>query len=143
MEWGLDRETFGGARSSLGPRDREGRDRFANRFKEKLKKLVSLFPVPWARAANALSVPWELWATIFVFPPIGLLDEVIARLSSFKGEGVLIAPLRPGAPWFTNLLDRAKEHMSLPQSLVLSQETSRGRMFHPNPSIFQLQGWKL
>ena len=142
-EWGLDIATFGLVWASLGPQDQEGCDLFANRFNAKLKKFVSPFPDPWAQATNALSIPWDHWDSIYLFPPIGLLDEVVARLSTYKGRGVLIAPLFAGAPWFTNLLDRTKEHMSLPPTLILSQETSRGRVYHPNPSIFQLQGWKL
>ena len=142
-EWSLDMVVFTVVWSRLGPKDQKGVDILANRFNAKLRRFVSPFPDPWAIATNALSIPWGQWKAIFAFPPIALLDEVIARLNSYKGEGVLIAPLWPAAPWFPNLLKRAREHMSLPSSLTLSQETSRGRVFHPNPSIFQLHGWKL
>ena len=128
--------------SRLGPKDQEGVVILATESTPKFN-VLSLPQEPWAETSYALSVPGGQRKAFFAFPPIGLLDEVTARLSSFKGEGVLIAPLWPAAPWFPNLLNRAREHMSLPPSLTLSQETSRGRVFHPNPSIFQLQGWKL
>ena len=139
-EWSLDSATFQWLQDRCGP---FCCDLFASRFNRQLQAFVSPFPDPLALGCNALSLPWDQWDSIYLFPPIPLLHEVVARLSSFQGRGVLVAPLYAAAAWFPNLLRRARSHSRLPSSLVLSQVTSRGRVFHPNPSIFQLQEWRL
>ena len=139
-EWSLDPETFRGIWNRHGP---FACDLFANRFNTQLENFLSPFPDPLAQGTNALSIAWDQWDTIYLFPPVPLLHEVVARLSSYQGRGVLIAPLFPASAWFPNLLLRSKEHSRLPPSMSLSQETTRGRVFHPNPSILRLQEWKL
>ena len=61
----------------------------------------------------------------FFFLPFSLFHKVIARLSSFKGKGILFAPSFPEAPGFPYLLRRSKGHARLPSSMSLSQVTSR------------------
>ena len=61
----------------------------------------------------------------FFFLPFSLFHKVIARLSSFKGKGILFVPSFPEAPGFPYLLRRPKGHPSLPSSMTLSQVTSR------------------
>ena len=139
-EWSLDPITFKKIWDKHGP---FGCDLFANRFNRQIQNFVSPFPDPLSQGTNALSIPWDQWESIYLYPPIPLLHEVVARLSSYPGRGVLIAPLYAAAAWFPNLLRRSKGHSRLPSSMALSQVTSRGRVFHPNPSIFQLQEWKL
>ena len=95
-------------------------DLFANRFNTQLDNFVSPFPDNLALATNALTIPWDRWESIYLFPPIPLLDEVVARLASYRGRGVLIAPLFAGATWFPNLLHRARAHVRLPDTLTLS-----------------------
>ena len=49
----------------------------------------------------------------------------IARLSSFKGKGIIFAPSFSEVYWFPYVLRRSKGHASLPSSMTLSQVTSR------------------
>ena len=142
-EWMIDPVIFQLVWGRYTPKRVKGCALFDTRFNNQLENFVSHFPVAQAVAFNALSIIWDRWDAGFLCPPIPRLDEVMSRLMLYKGGGVLIAPMFAGAPWFTNLLGRAKEHMSLPVSLTLSQGTSRGRVFHNNPSRFQLTAWKL
>ena len=138
----IDPVTFQLVWGRYAPKGVKGCDLFATRYNNQLEDFVSPFPDAQAVGINAFSIPWDRWDAVYLFPPIPCLDQVMARLIEYKG-GVLIAPMFTGAPWFTNLLGRAKEHMSLPVSLTLSQGTSRGRVFHIKPSRFQLPAWKL
>ena len=139
-EWSLDQSTFNLLWKRYGPFDC---DLFATRFNRKLDCFISPFPDALAQGSNAMSFHWNQWDSIYLFPPIALLNEVITLLFSFRGKGILIAPKFPAAPWFTNLLMRSREHASLPSSFSLSQVTSRGRVFHPNPARLSLQAWLL
>ena len=142
-EWGIDPTTFKMVWNRFAPKGVKACELFATRFNNHLEEFVSPFPDDLAVGTNAFSIPWNKWDAVYLFPPIACMGEVMANLKNYKGGGVLIAPMHTGAPWFTNLLDRAKEHMRLPASHTLSQVTSRGRVFHNNPSRFQLAAWKL
>ena len=139
-EWSLDRRTFNWLSERNGlPQV----DLFANRLNRQVKSFISPFPDNLAIGTNALSVDWNQWDNIYLFPPVNLLVRVMTCLSSYRGKGILIAPDFPQALWFPQLLERSKGQCSLPGFHSLYQETFSGRVFHPNPSIYRLQEWKL
>ena len=138
-EWSLDPQTFGWISSLAGPFQV---DLFATRDNRQLRSFVSPFPDPLACGTNALSLHWDQWSSIFLFPPVPLLSEVVSRLSSFAGSGALVAPHYPQSGWFPNLLLRAKYHLPLPPH-SLSQLTRTGRVFHSLPSVYRLHVWIL
>ena len=88
-EWSLDQATFNHLWKRHGP---FGCDLFATRFNRQLESFISPFPDPLAQGINAMSIQWDQWDSIYLFPSIPLLNEVITRLFSFKGKGILIAP---------------------------------------------------
>ena len=139
-EWALDKETFQWLSSEVGPFQV---DLFATRFNAHLPVFVSPFPDDLASGVNALSLHWDEWGSLYLFPPSPVLQEVVARLQHYRGQGVLIAPFFPQASWFPSLLLRSKGHFPLPRGHSLSQTTSRGLVFHPNVSLFKLHAWKL
>ena len=140
-EWSLDRETFEWLSSLAGPFQV---DLFATRDNAQLRTFVSPFPDSLAIEVNALSLPWETWDTIYLFPPVPLLRHVVPRLCRFQGKGVLVAPYYAPSAWFPALLDRCPDPLPLPASHSLSQVTSSGsRVFHNNPSVYALHAWQL
>lgn len=138
-EWALDRKTFLWLSSEMGPFQL---DLFATRFNAQVSSFVSPFPDEMAAGVNALSLHWDEWDCLYLFPPTPLLQEVVARLHGYRGRGVLVAPFFPQSSWFPSLR-RASSYLPLPRGHSLSQTTSRGLVFHPNVSLFKLHAWKL
>ena len=139
-EWELDGETFQWLSSLAGPFQV---DLFATRDNAKLQSFVSPFPDPLAVGVNALSLQWDEWERIYLFPPVPVLRAVVPRLRRFSGRGLLVAPFYAASDWCPSLLIRSPLPLPLPVSHSLSQVTSKGRVFHPNPSVFCLHAWRL
>ena len=106
-EWSLDLVTFNFLWSNFGP---FSVDLFANRENNKLKCFISPFPDPLSSGVNALSLHWEEWGSLYIFPPVSLMGEVVARLQRYHGKGILIAPSFALSGWFPQLLIRCPVH---------------------------------
>ena len=118
-------------------------DLFATRENHQLPLYVSPCPDPEALEINAMSLSWDQWDSLYLFPPVALLPKVVARLLQFRGKGILVAPFYPQSSWFPNLLSRCPSHWPLPSGHSLSQLTKSGRVYHHNPSVFCLHAWLL
>ena len=139
-EWSLDLQTFRWLCSlSVPPQV----DLFATRENHLLPAYVSPCPDPGALEVNAMSLSWDEWESIYLFPPVQLLSKVVPRLARFPGRGILVAPFYPQASWLPLLLSRAPRPRPLPSDHSLSQVISSGRVFHPNPSVYCLHAWVL
>ena len=115
-EWALDATTFLWILRIFGPFEI---DLFATRWNNKLPEFVSPCPDPEATEVNALSLSWNKWNKIYLFPPPNLMPEVLEHLDSFKGQGVLIAPYWPKAPWLVPLLEKDPYPVPLPETYHL------------------------
>ena len=89
-----------------------------------------------------LSLDWNLWTSIYLFPPFPVIPDVVRKLLLFRGSGFLIAPLWESANWFASLTLRCPVRFPLPDYHTLSQETSRGLVFS-KLSYLKLHAWKL
>ena len=139
-EWSLDSHTFNWICNLTGPLQV---DLFATRDNAQLPDFVSPFPDPLAVGVDAFSLDWEVWDFIYLFPPVKVLHKVVPLLSGFPGRGVLVAPLYAPSSWFPALLRRSPAPVPLPASLVLSQQSSEGLVFHEDPSVYKLHAWRL
>ena len=139
-EWSLDSETFLWLSRLAGPFQV---DLFATRDNARLPSFVSPFPDPLALGVDAFSLPWDDWESIYLFPPVKALHRVVPLLSRFQGRGVLVAPLYAPSGWFPALMSRAPDPIPLPESLVLSQPSPVGLVYHEDPSVFALHAWRL
>ena len=90
-EWSLDRPSFLWACRELGLVPEV--DLFATRENAQLPSFVSPCLDPWADAQDSFTVDWNRWSIIYLFPPIPCLARVAVRLLSFRGAGILIAPI--------------------------------------------------
>ena len=139
-EWSLDEATFLWLSRLAGPFQV---DLFATRDNAQLPSFVSPFPDPLALGVDAFSLPWDAWESIYLFPPIKSLHKVVPLLSRYRGRGVLVAPLYAPSGWFPALLARAPDPVPLPDSLLLSQHSPAGLVFHEDPSVYALHAWRL
>ena len=139
-EWALDPETFSWL-CSLNSTPQV--DLFATRENHQLPLYVSPCPDPGAAEVNAFSIQWDRWDSIYLFPPVPLLHKVSSLLLQYRGQGVLVAPLYAQSSWLTNLLIRSPDPIPLPADHSLSQKTSKGKVLHPDPSIYRLHAWIL
>ena len=123
IEWTLDSLTF-------------EVDLFATLWTTQLQVFEFPCPVPIAIEVNALSLDWNRWDRIYLFPPTTVLSEVVEILLSFRGQGILIAPYWPEAPWFPFLLEMDPDPVPLPEDFFMWKETSR-RVTRHDDSMFQ------
>ena len=80
------------------------RDCFASRIMHKLPVYMSLNPDPNSVATNALYQEWG--NNPYFFPPFCLIRRVLKILRERKtGKALLIAPLWPGQPWYSMILE--------------------------------------
>ena len=86
---------------------------------------------------------WNIWASIYIFPPWDILEAVCQKLRLFQGKGFVIAPWWPSKQWFPILAERCPVRSPLPEGHVLSQETTEGIVFCHNVSVYKLYAWML
>ena len=118
---------------------------FATRENNHLPQFVSPCPDSLAIAVDALACDWDLWESIYLFPPISKIQEVVLKLQTYPGSGWLIAPFWTGAPWFPYLHHRCQKVLPLPPQHFLLQETARGTVFmDPHAlEVLKLHAWVL
>ena len=139
-EWSIDLTTFAWI-CELVPSLQV--DLFTTRDNARLRVFVSPCPDRLAVGVDAFSLDWNVWDSIYLFPPLQVLPEVVVRLGSFRGSGVLIAPRWTAALWFPGLARRCRSCLPLPRGHALSQLTSRGLVFLPNLHVLNLYVWML
>ena len=81
--------------------------------------------------------------TRYAFPPFHLIPAVINKIRLSQCKIVLIAPLWPDRPWFSELLGLlVSPPVSLPVIPNLLAQL-KGRILHQNPGHLQLHAWEL
>ena len=65
-------------------------DLFASPLNFKIPQYVARFNDPQAIAQDALTLCWNQWSQIYVFPPFSLIPEVTRKLESYTGGGLLV-----------------------------------------------------
>ena len=113
-------------------------DLFATKLNKKLPVYVSPCPDPTAVAVNALTIAWDKWEHLYMYPPTPLLSKVLSQLtqSSFK-SAVLITPDMPTRPWYMTLqllrvpstLIEAKLQQVVINKLVVQPNTTKLRVW--------------
>jgi len=139
-EWSLDRETFLWICKLVGfPLV----DLFATCENSHCQTYVSPCPDQRAWKEDAFSFDWNEWVSIYAFPPLQILDQVILHLMSYTGEGFLIAPYWPSKIWFPLLSERCPRRFPLREEAFLTQETSQGTIVRQSSFDLTLFVWIL
>ena len=75
-------------------------DLFATEYNFKIRHYVASNLDPQVLATDALSLDWNQWNAIYLFPPVNCLLKVLHKLQTFKGRVVLVTPNWPKSNWF-------------------------------------------
>ena len=117
-------------------------DLCATHLNHKLPLYVSAAPVPNAWDIDALNINWR-GLTAYAYPTMALLHRVIQKIRQCHSLIILIAPGRPGMPWFWDLVQLSTEiPLQLPVSTTLLKQ-SHNYVFHSNPQHLNLHAWCL
>ena len=92
-EWEIPQEDFNNLQASHGKPLQV--DLFASPLNCKLETFVSPFEHPQALAADALTLEWNRFQQIYLFPPLELSLKVAEKLHTYKGGGVLVLKDNP------------------------------------------------
>ncbi|XP_069191191.1 uncharacterized protein [Procambarus clarkii] len=96
-------------------------DLFASAWSRRLPLYVAPFPDCEAVAVDAFQQDWSRWGFLYLFPPVQLLLQVLARLESYHGRVLLLAPWSPTQPWFQVLLARCPNPRLFPRLRLYQQ----------------------
>ena len=79
-------------------------DLFATYLNNQLPIYVSPCPDERATAIDALTIPWNRWKHLYLFPPTILISKVLAKMTESTFESaVLVTPDTPTRPWYMSL----------------------------------------
>ena len=95
-------------------------DLFATSANHQLPLYVAPNVDPHAVGTDALSLDWNRWQSIYLFPPVKLLFKVLHKLRSFRGTAAIVAPLWPKSNWFPLVTELQLRLVPLPRP-TLSQ----------------------
>lgn len=79
-------------------------DLFASRMNNQLQCYCSWKADPFAEHVNAFLLDWGNFKSVYLFPPFSLLSSCTQKLRMDRAKGIIIAPLWPTQPWFTQLM---------------------------------------
>ena len=76
---------------------------FASIHNRKVKCYASWQPDPEASFIDALSIEWNDFNAIYVFPPFSLWGKVLNKLKLYKGAALIVYPDWKGQYWYPAL----------------------------------------
>ena len=136
-EWSLSQEDF---KKILSHSPQLQVDLFATKLNNQLPTYVSPCPDEEAAAVDALTTPWNRWKHLYIFPPTNLIAKVIAKMSDYPAETlVLVTPDFPSKPWFMSLMLR--KIPSFHMEVTLQQVVVDKLTFQTQPT--RLRVWTL
>lgn len=100
-------------------------DLFASRLNKQMPTYCSYKPDPEAAYINAFTISWSNMC-FYCFPPFSCLTHVLQKIIHDQATGVVVAPLWPTQPWYSQLmslqiqppviLQPAKDLLTLPSA---------------------------
>ena len=142
-EWALDEPSFLFLCQRWGCPDI---DIMATWENSKLSRYISPCPDYLASHMDCFSLGnWDSLGSIYIFPPWTdvVIEKVLQRLVSFRGQGFLIAPRWPSKVWFTALEARCPINIELPSTSYLSQLVLGEEIIFQEAIDLNLHAWKL
>ena len=79
-------------------------DLFASRINYQVPIYFSWKPDPGASSIDAIAQTWSEFELTYAFPPFSLIGKVLQKLKEEGGEAIIVVPMWPGQPWFSQLL---------------------------------------
>lgn len=131
LEWALFPDVFDRLSARFGT---PAIDLFASRLNAKLPQFVSWRPEPGALNVNAFTISWAN-TYMYMFPPFSLITKCVQKLLVEGGDALLIAPLWPTQPWFSQVMKMLLEvPVLLPRTRLLYLPAHPQRQ-HPLPHL--------
>ena len=114
-------------------------DLFATRFNRKIPTYISPCPDPEAVGWDSLErlTNWNQWRSIYLFPPLQVLDKVVGLLSSYKGAGFLIAPFLANSELVPSFVEEMSNQVPITKKHVFVPEVFRSGVFPQQPFSFK------
>ena len=78
-------------------------DLFASYANKKVDKYVSWKPDPGAYNIDAFCLDWNMFSSIYLFPPFSLWGRVMRKLKTYKGTALVVYPIWKGQYWYPTL----------------------------------------
>lgn len=129
-EWMLRQDIFGKITEIWGE---PTIDLFASRLNAQVACYASWRPDPGATYVDAFSISWEN-QFFYAFPPFSLIARCLQKIAMEKAEGIMIVPVWPTQPWYSQLLHLIVDvPRTLPQQLTTLKMP--GREHEPHPLI--------
>ena len=122
-------------------------DLFATRVNTRFSRYVSPYPDPEATGVDAMARSWNDLGLVYAFPPVKMMQDVLLKCTQTSGTCILlIAPHRPMASWYPDLLRLQSGVIRLPVfPELLSQAVPGlpGLQFRKNCESLCLRAWRL
>ena len=101
-EWALSRKDF--EKFDLKTNRKIEIDLFATSLNNKLTTFISPCPDKRATAVDAMTVRWDKWRHLYLYPPSTMTSKALAKLAvtNFK-TAILVTPETPNRPWYMAL----------------------------------------
>ncbi|XP_068209012.1 uncharacterized protein [Palaemon carinicauda] len=96
-------------------------DLFATSDNKKLPRYMAPYEDPLAEAVDAMSLDWNGWTCIYLFPPTNLPLKVLNKLRSFQGTAALMAPKWPTSNLVPLVLELNLRLVPLPDPVQTQQ----------------------
>ena len=125
-EWGLDDDSFQWILAQPGVPVPEV-DLFAMPWNNKLEVFVSPVETQGSWGTDAMTIQWDHWQTVYLFPLLPMISKVLSKLTLFHGTAILIAPWWPSRVWFPLLRQRCPHPLRLPNPILT--QVVRGESF--------------
>lgn len=116
-------------------------DLFASQESSQCPLWFSLNP-PAPLGIDAFAHPWPM-QKLYAFPPIKLIQAVLARVRESGVRLLLVAPFWPSQPWFSELIPLLE---SPPWKIPIREDLLsqlQGRIWHPRPDMWKLYVWPI
>ena len=77
---------------------------YASRLNNQVECYCAFKPDPYAKQSNAFLVDWGKFNCVYLFPPFSLLGSYTHKLIMDKPQAIIIIPLWPTQPWFSQIM---------------------------------------
>jgi ribonuclease HI len=114
-------------------------DLMATPFNRVCEKFISPYPHQEAEGVDFFMQDLTQWKRVYIFPPVKLIKRVLQRLQDFRGEVMLIAPIRPLLPWYPMLLSLARASRDLSEPPF--QRTGERTFYLPHTGQNRFRAW--
>ena len=89
-------------------------DLFSTDWNHKVPEYCTLYKSKQTPYMDAMSIDWNKWDKIYLFPPPILLLKVLQKLQLHTGTALLVFPDWPNRPWYQLIQQRATTILSIP-----------------------------